>query len=182
MEGEINNELIYGVDEKREYQIASGDGTGENLSGILNEATAFSAASGLPNATRIDRLRLAILQLSLAGVMARDIVLHDEDWAAIELLKDTQGRFIFGNPAQGTTPMLWGKGVTTTMGFSAGEWSVGDYQRAATYYDRKEIEVLFSSEDGNNFSEGMVTAKATVRGALAWKRAYATVKGDFTFS
>ncbi len=58
----------------------------------------------------------------------------------------------------------------------------GNFLLAATYYDRNEVEVLFSTEHGTNFVDGMVTATASRRGALAVKREAALVKGDFTFA
>ena len=53
---------------------------------------------------------------------------------------------------------------------------------AATFYDRRETEVLISSEHDTNFVEDMLTMKARKRVALAVKRALAMVTGDFTFA
>ncbi len=182
LQTELDSEMRYGLDLERETQILTGDGVGENLSGLLTEATAFSAAAGLPNATPIDRLRLAILQVTLADYVATSITLNPTDWAAIDLLKDTQGRFIFGNPGTASTPRLWSLDVVESNTMTAGEWLVGDLAMAATFYRRKDIEVLISSEHGTNFIEDMLTMKATERAALAIKRAAAMVTGNFTFA
>ena len=183
LQTEIDTEMRYGLDLALEQQLVAGDGTGENFSGLRLNATAFAAAAGLPNETRIDRLRLALLQLSLANYSADGLLLNDTDWAAIELLKDTTGRYIFGNPGVAAgTPRLWNLDVATTTAQSAGEWMAGNFLLAATYYDRNEVEVLFSTEHGTNFVDGMVTATASRRGALAVKREAALVKGDFTFA
>ncbi len=181
LETEIDSELRYGLDLERELQILTGDGVGENLLGLIPEATAFVAAAGLPDQTPIDRLRLAILQVTLADHMATAIVLNPTNWAQIDLLKDSQARFIFGNPATQTTPLLWGLDVAESNSMSVGEWLVGDMKMAATLYRRKDIEVLISSEHGTNFVEDMLTMKATERLALAVKRPLAMVTGNFTF-
>ncbi|OOY16725.1 phage major capsid protein [Thioclava sp. DLFJ4-1] len=183
LQTEIDGELRYGLDLEEENQILAGDGTGENLSGLLSNAPAFVAAAGLPNATRIDRLRLGILQVTLEDYIASAMLLNPLDWAAIELLKvsGTDNRYVWGNPATGNTPMLWGKDVVDTASMSSGEWLVGDLAMAATYYDRSEVEVLFSTEHGTNFIEDMVTMKARKRAAMANKRPLAMVQGDFTF-
>ncbi|WP_147112114.1 phage major capsid protein [Tateyamaria sp. syn59] len=182
LQTEIDSELRYGLDLEREMQILAGDGAGENLDGLVPNATAFVAAAGLPNQTRIDRLRLALLQLTLQDYMGTSIVLNPTDWAAIDLLKDTQSRYIYGNPGVMSSPMLWGKTVVESNSMAAGEWLVGDLEMAATMYRRKDVEVLISSEHGTNFVEGMLTMKGTERLALAIKRALAMVTGDFTFA
>jgi HK97 family phage major capsid protein len=182
LQTELDSEMRYGLDLVLETQLVAGDGTGENLTGMRPLATAFSAAVGLPDATRIDRLRLGLLQLTLANYSADGLLLHDTDWAAIELLKDTTGRYVFGNPGAGsTTPRLWNLDVATTLAQSAGEWMAGNFMMAATYYDRADVEILISSEHGTNFVDGMLTMKGTRRGALAVKRPAALVKGNFTF-
>lgn len=182
LQSAIDSELRYGLDLEEEEQILSGDGTGQNLQGMLTVATAFSAAAGLPNATRIDRLRLGLLQVALANYAANGITLHPIDWAGIELLKDTTGRYIFGNPNELRTPMLWGLDVVPTLSHSAGEWMVGNFAMASTLYDRQQNEILISSEHGTNFVEGMNTMRGTKRLALAHKRPAALVTGNFTFA
>lgn len=181
LQSEIDGELRYLLDLEVEAQVLAGDGTGENLTGLIPSATAFVAAGGLANATRIDRLRLGILQVVLADYVPDGIILNPTDWAAIDLLKDTTGRFVFGNPGAYGAPTLWGKPVVESNTQSVGEWLVGDLRMAATLYDRGEAEVLISSEHGTNFIEDMLTMKARKRMALAVKRAAALVTGDFTF-
>ncbi|MGH0004542.1 phage major capsid protein [Pseudovibrio ascidiaceicola] len=181
LQTEIDSELRYGLDLEEEKQILAGDGQGENLKGLLTEAVAFAAAAGLPNVTRIDRLRLGILQVALEDYVATSFVMNPTDWAAIDLLKDDQKRYIFGNPGSMSTPMLWGKDVVESNTMSAGEWLTGDLAMAATYYDRQETEVLISSEHDTNFIEDMLTMKGRKRVALAIKRAAAMVKGNFVF-
>lgn len=182
LQSEIDVDLRYGLDLEEEKQVLAGDGVGENLHGLIPNATAFAAAAGLPNQTRIDRLRLAVLQVTLADYIPTAFVLNPTDWAAIDLLKDTQGRFIFGNPGAMSTPALWGKDVVESNTMSAGEWLTGDFELAATYYDRSEAEVIISSEHDQNFVEDMLTMKARKRAALAIKRTPAMVTGDFTFA
>jgi HK97 family phage major capsid protein len=183
LQTELDSEMRYGLDLALETQVVAGSGTGENLHGIYTQATAFSAAAGLPNATRIDRLRLGMLQLTLANYSADGLLLNDTDWAAIELLKDGQQRYVFGNPGAATgTPRLWNLDVATTLSITAGEWLAGNFMMAATLYARSDAEILISSEHGTNFVDGMLTMKGTLRAALAVKRPGALVKGNFTFA
>ena len=184
LQSEIDGELRYLLDLEDESQIVAGDGVGENLLGLLPAAPVFVAAIGLPNANRIDRLRLGLLQVTLEDYMPAEILLNPTDWAAIEMQKvgGTDNRYVYGDPGAQATPRLWGKDVVETNTMSAGEWLAGDLAMAATYYDRNEVEVILSTEHGDNFIEDMITMKARKRAALVIKRALAMVKGDFTFA
>lgn len=181
LEGEINGELAYGLDLVEEAQLLGGDGLVENLSGLITNATAFSAAAGLPNAQRLDRLRLAILQVTLNDYAADAIVLNPTDWAGIELTKDGENRYLFGVPAAPLGAALWRLPVVESNSMTAGSWLVGSFQMAATLYDRMQNTLRISSEHGTNFVDGMLTMKGTKRVALAVKRPQSLVTGNFTF-
>ncbi len=183
-QSEIDGELRYGVDKAIDEQVLAGDGVGENLDGLMPNATAFVAAAGLPDANPIDRLRLAILQVALADYVADTILLNPTDWARIELIKNGSGdaRYVFGNPSAPSAPALWGKNVVDSNTMTAGEWLVGDLVMAATLYERAGIEVLLSTENDDNFIKDMITMKARKRLAQAVKRPAAMVKGNFTFA
>lgn len=178
LSGEIDSELIYGLDLKEDAQLLTGDGTGQNLSGLITEATAYSAAFAPTSPTMIDTIRLALLQASLADYPADGIVLHPTDWAYIELLKDSQNRYIIANPQANTAPTMWSRPVVETQSITEDKFLVGAFRSAATIYDRKTTEVLISSEHSDNFIKGMLTVQATKRLALAIKRPAALVYGD----
>lgn len=182
LQSEIDTELRYGLDLEEEKQILAGDGVGENYSGLLPAAPDFVAAdAALPNATPIDRLRLALLQIVLEDHIATSIVLNPIDWAKIDLTKDANGRYVFARPEGQTSPVLWGKDVVESNSQSANEFLVGDLAMAATLYDRQQTEVILSTEHDDNFIKDMVTIKGRKRGVLAVKRRLAMCKGNFTF-
>lgn len=183
LQSEIDSEMRYGLDLEEEKQILAGDGVGENLNGLLTEAPAFATPhADLPNATHIDRLRLAFLKITLEDFVATSAVLNPIDWAFIDMAKDSTNRYIYGNPGSQTTPVLWGKDIVESNTMTQNEWLAGDLAMAATFYDRQETEVIISSEHDQNFIEDMLTMKARKRVALAIKRALAMVRGDFTFA
>ena len=179
LQGEIDGELRYGLDLAEEEQLLKGDGTGQNLSGLVTEATAYSAAFAVTGETMIDTLRLALLQASLAEYPADGIVLHPTDWARIELTKDGEFRYLFANIMQLAGPQLWGRPVIGTQSMDEDEFLVGAFRAAGTIYDRMDAEVLLSSEDADNFTKNMITVRAEKRLALAIKRAAALITGDF---
>ena len=182
LQSEIDTELRYGLDFVEDAQLLAGDGTGENLSGLITNATAYSGAAEakIASPTRIDKLRVALLEASLALYPADGMVLHPEDWMVIETTKDAENRYIFANPTGVAGPVLWGRSVVPTLAMTVDEFLVGAFKMAATIYDRMETEVLISSEDRDNFVKNMLTVRAEKRLALAVKRPKALIHGNFT--
>lgn len=177
----IDQRLRYGLAYKEELQLLSGDGTGQNLLGLIPQATAYSAAFTPASATAIDTLRLAALQVALAEYAANGFVLNPIDWARIELTKDTQGRYIIGNPQGNTAPTLWGLPVVATQAISVDKFLTGAMNLAAQIFDRQNATVEVSTEDGDNFRLNKVTVRAEERLALAVYRPEALVYGDLGF-
>ncbi|MBF4433203.1 phage major capsid protein [Vibrio anguillarum] len=165
---------------KEEGQLLYGNGTGANLHGLIPQASAFAAPAGseVTLEQRMDRLRLAILQAALAEYQANGIVLHPTDWATIELLKDSQGKYIIGNPQNGTTPTLWRLPVVATQSIAQNTFLTGSFNLGAQIYDRMDIEVLVSTENTDDFEKNMVTLRAEERLAFAVYRPEAFVTGD----
>lgn len=184
LESQIDGRLRYGLAYVEELQLLLGDGTGTNLLGLMPQATAYSAAStGLTESasvTRIDRLRIALLQSVLALYPSNGIVLNPSDWAQIEMTKDSQGRYIFANPTGLAGPVLWGKPVVESLAMAVNSFLLGAFNMAAQIFDREDVSVQISTEDRDNFVKNMVTILAEERLALAVYRPAALIKGNFT--
>ncbi|KOX49928.1 capsid protein [Streptomyces purpurogeneiscleroticus] len=182
LQSEIDGELRYGLGFAEEQQLLLGDGTGTNLLGLMPQATAYVAPSGVTVAgeTRLDRLRLAMLQATLALYPATGHVLNPTDWAAIELTKDSQGRYIWANPAGLVGPTLWGLPVAVSLAMPQNNFLTGALAYAAQIFDREDAHVLISTEDRDNFVKNMVTLLAEERLALVVRRPQALIKGTFS--
>lgn len=174
----INARGTYGLKFVEENQLLNGDGTGQNLNGILPQATDFSAAFSPAEETAIDRLRLAILQVILAEYPASGFVLHPTDWAKIELTKDLGGNYIVGNAMSPMGPTLWGLPVVQTQAIAAGTFLTGAFNLATQIFDRMDVEVLLSSENVDDFEKNMFTIRIEERLAMAVYRPEALVTGD----
>lgn len=180
LQGEIDAEMRYGLALAEDAQILLGDGTGENLLGLMPQATPYALPVGATEPTNgIDTLRAAILQGTLALYVPTAFVLNPIDWYNIEITKDTNGSYVFANPLQMAGPTLWGKPVAATVSMAAGSFLTGDFKRAATLYDRLTVEVLISSENAMDFEDNLYTMRAEERLALAVKRPAALIKGTF---
>ena len=181
----IDGRLRYGLSYAEDLQFLLGDGTGANILGLMPQATPFAAPAGVPasatgaGATYIDKLRLAMLQATLALFPATGHVLNPTDWASIELTKDTQGRYIFANPTGIAGPVMWGLPVAESLAMPQNSFLTGAFKYAAQIFDREDATVEISTEDSDNFRRNMVTIRAEERTALAVYRPQALIKGTF---
>lgn len=176
----IDQRLLYGLAYVEEGQLLNGDGTGQNLHGIIPQATAYAAAFTPSAATAIDTLRLAQLQAALAEYPATGHVLNPTDWARIELTKDTTGRYIIGNPQGTIGPTLWGLPVVATQAIAVDKFLTGAFRLGAQLFDRWDarVEAGFVNDD---FIKNLVTILAEERLALAVYRPEAFIYGDLGF-
>lgn len=175
----IDARARYGLLTVEEAQFLYGNGTGANLQGLMTLAEEFDVPAGIvvTGEQRIDRLRLALLQAELAEFPADGMVLNPIDWAAIELTKDGEGRYIVGQPQEGTAARLWNRPVVGTQAMQQDEFLVGAFRLGAQVFDRMEIEVLISTENDKDFENNMVTIRAEERLAFAIYRPEAFVTG-----
>lgn len=174
----IDVEMRSGLALAEEGQLLLGSGSGQNLTGLVPAATAFSDPTGIVSPTMLDKVSAGILQVNLADFEANGIVLHPTDWTKIGLLKDAGGNYILGNPGETTEPRLFGLPVVRTSALPAGHFLIGDFAAAATLYDRWEprVEVGFELDD---FTKNLVTILAEERLALAIRQSAALVYGTF---
>ena len=176
----IDGRLRYGLKLKEEAQLLKGSGVGLNINGLYTQATAYSNPGVTVQAeTAIDRLRLALLQVTLAEYEADGIVLSPVDWAAIELTKTTDNQYLFTTPTGLAAPGLWGRPVVATQSMDIGDYLVGNFGQAAQGWDREDVNVTVSTEDRDNFVKNMVTILCEERVGLTVYRPEALVKGDF---
>ncbi|MDV7979544.1 phage major capsid protein [Pseudomonas aeruginosa] len=175
----INGRAIYGLKYVEENQILAGDGTGQNLLGLIPQATAFNDALRKAGDTKIDTLRRAILQVRIAEYRASAIALNPIDWADLELSKDSTGQYIWVNVQDGGQQRMWRLPVIDTNAVPEGEFLVGAFNIAAQVFDREDANVEVSTEDGDNFTKNMVTIRAEERLAMAVYRPESFIHGEF---
>lgn len=178
LQSTIDQRLRYGLDFVEDQQLLMGSGTGNNLAGIYTTAQAYAAPFAVTGATAIDILRLAFLQGELALLPADAAVLHPSSWARIELTKDTQGRYLIGNPQGGIAPTLWGRRIVTTLAMPDQQFLAGNFRQSAQIFDREDANIVVSTENQDDFIRNMVTIMAEERLALADYRPEARIKGS----
>lgn len=183
LRGYIDGRLRYGLKFKEEAQLLKGSGVGLNLNGLVTQATDYANPGVTVQAeTRLDRLRLALLQVELAEAWADGIVLSPIDWAAIELSKTDDNAYLFANPRGIATPALWGRNVVPTQAMDAAEFLVGAFGGgiAAEIHDREDVQVMVATQDDRDFVKNMVKVLMEERLTMTVYRPEAFVTGDFT--
>lgn len=176
LQSNIDGRLRYGLQLVEEAQLLNGSGVGNNLNGIYTQATNYSAPIVVASPTKIDTLRLMLLQAEIALYPSTGIVLHPSDWAAIELTKDTQGRYIIANPQSMAQPMMWGRPVVATQAMTQDTALVGAFKLGAQLFDREDANVVISTENQDDFIKNMVTIRAEERLGLAVYRPEAFIR------
>jgi HK97 family phage major capsid protein len=175
----INGRLMYGLKLKEEAQLLNGSGVGLNINGLFTQATAYSNPGvTVQNATAIDVLRIAMLQVTLAEYEADGIVLNPIDWTEIELTKTTDNAYLFANPRGVAGPQLWGRPVVATIAMDEDDFLVGAFKMGAMGWDREDANVTVSNQDRDNFVKNMVTILCEERVGLTVFRPEAFVKGN----
>ena len=181
----IDNELMYGLRLLEDSQILNGDGTGENLTGVLQTAGiqeydwSDGAATPVPD-TKADALRRAATLSFLAYYEPTGIVLHPNDWEDIELTKDANGQYLIAvSVAMGGEPKVWRMPIVDTPAMTEGTALVGAFGTGAQLYDREQASIRISEQHSDFFVRNAIVILAEQRLALAVKRPEAFVKVNF---
>lgn len=183
----INLRMAYGVDLRVENQIIAGNGTAPNMSGFIKSgnftAHGYTAAAltgaGLLN-NRFDLIGKILGDCWAADYPADTIMLNPADWWTMRLAKDSQNRYLLGDPGQDISPTLFGTRVVITNAVSADNVLVASLAQAATFYNREGTIIDLSESDSDNFTKNLVTIRAERRCMLAVERPAAVRYGDLT--
>ena len=109
----LTSEMVNGVLDGLEHQIIAGDGTGENMTGLLNTAgvTAVAFATDV-----VTTLRSALTALQIKGETPTGWALHPTDAEAVDLLRwGTSGGFLSEGYATGLAPGVSDSGSSNNV-------------------------------------------------------------------
>lgn len=181
LKGYVDNRLLYGLAYKVDTELLTGTGLLGTIEGIYTGRTAYGMDSPLSYTTKLDVLRDAKAQLQVANYNTDNTfcVLNPQDWADIELTKETAGMYVFSNPASMIAETIWGMRVVISNSMTAGTFLVGNGDEAQVW-TRQNAEVSISYEDGTNFQKEMATLKAVERLALTIYNKGGFIGGSFT--
>ncbi|HXO85941.1 MAG TPA: phage major capsid protein [Gemmatimonadales bacterium] len=164
----IDGRLRLFVDLTTEDQLLNGDGTGVNLTGLLNRANlaAAQARGADTNADAIFKQIMAILTSSF--VMPEGVAINPANWTTIVLQKDGNGQYYGSGPFQALqTPVLWGLPASVTPAIVANTALVGAYRSCAQRFERRGVSISASNSHSDYFAKRIVALLAGRRIGLA---------------
>lgn len=184
----IDLRMRYGVNLRVENQIIAGSGVTPNMSGFTKAgnftAHGYSAAAltalGLSATNRFDLIGKMLGDAQSGDYPADAILLNPADWWTMRLSKDSQGRYILGDPGVAVSPMLFNVPVVACNAVPVDNVGVGSLRAAATFYEREGVVVDMSESDSDNFTKNLITLRAERRCMLAVERPAAFRYGDLT--
>ena len=181
----IDHKMRYGLQQVVDRQLIQGQGGSTQLPGALlsGNYTDYSTAAGvLSTDSLFDFIFKHYTALATAAVNANRLVLNPADWAELALLKDKQGRYLLGGPGAVAGKVVWGIPVLTTSSMPQGKFLLGDFNQAATIYERQALQVALSDEDDKNFQYNLITIRVERRLAVTFEQPLALDGGDFGLS
>ncbi len=162
LQAELSRIMSHSVLAKVEEQLIVGSGTGMHVEGLYTAATAITT---LQNEVP-DRIGAAIVEMESEGHAPNVILMNPTDWFAISILKDSEGRYLYGNPAAPAPPMLWNRPVLTSSTVPVGHVLVGDTAQCQVR-DRMQPTIFLSRDHLDYRTRNLVLILVEARVGLA---------------
>lgn len=183
--GYINNRLPAFVRRREDRQLLAGNGSGQNLQGILglngiDESTSYSIGSADAQ-DKLEKIFSASSRIAENFMSADAVVMRIALWEQIRLAKTDLG-YLIAPATESATPRVWGLRVLTNENMPAESNGnapilVGAFGEASMVWRRRAVTLAVTDSDGTNFKKGILTVKATSRLAVTHLRpaGYATI-------
>ena len=168
----IDGELREDCQDELESQLFTGNGLGENFTGLANQVgTLFQAF----NTNGLVTARQAITTLQVTGrTNPTAFLFHPIDWEAIDLLRDTTGRFLRGDPFGAGPSTLWGVPVVQSYHIAQGSAWVANW-RKGIIWDRQQSTISMTDSHSDWFIRNLVAILCELRAAFGLLRPSAFV-------
>ena len=185
----IDSFLRYGLEEELEDQITTGNGVGENFTGILHtdghqtldhSSPALTGALDGAGGSLAGVIALRVAK-RLVRVNARAVpsafVLNPADNERIDLTRDDIGNFYFGGPGIMGTETAWGLPRVESEAVPEGTAICADW-RWAVLWDREQASIAVSDSHADFFVRNLVAILSELRAAFGILRPAAFVVID----
>jgi HK97 family phage major capsid protein len=176
LQGFVQTEMQYGLERAVEGQVIGGDGTGENLTGILGTSGVVDIPFDTDPTTTV---RTGITALELLGYAGGGIILHPLAWQQIELSRRADGTPDLGSgiPVDRAAQRLWGLRIAVSNAVPVGTGILFDLGALAVTGDGN-VRTQWSSGVADDFSRNQVRARTEGRFGLDVYRPNGIVKLD----
>lgn len=175
----VDGRMRYGVAYRLDNQLLNGNGTGSNISGLLNTGN-YTVFTPAVSSNKLENVRKAMTLVKQADYLPTAIFLNPSDCEEIDLDQGSDNHFRTADPRTGAPMTLWGLPIVETNAIAAGQFLVGAFDMAAQLWNRQGITVDLSESDDTNFTSNLVTLRAESRHALTVYRPASIVGGALT--
>lgn len=177
----IDSKLIYGLYLKEDDELLYGTGEDGDIHGITTDADVqtYSWSDGTAGDTKLDAIRRAMTKAYLAYYPVDGIVLHPSDWEDIELLKSSDGMYVWVNVNVGGQERLWRTPVVVSAALTEGTFITGSFGLGATLWDRQEVTISVSGSHSDFFIRNKLAILCEERVELTVERPESFVIGTF---
>lgn len=171
----LDQRLRFGLRQRLDGQILTGNGTAPNLLGINNKTGVQTQAKGTDD--RITAFHKGLTKIRYTGRAVPDgAIAHPNDWQDILLTKNANGDYLFGNPFMGPGPSsLFGIPVAVSDAQTENTVIQADFSNFTRLDDRRGVTILVGYS-GTMFAEGEQLIRADLRAAFTILRAAAICK------
>lgn len=180
LRGLIDDELRADLAEEEESQILNGNGSGENLRGIL-QTSGIQTQSWSTNL--LETIRKAKTKTRTVGrVVPNGILLNPEDAERLDLAIPASGNGQFYGPgpfAAAGIRTVWGLPIVESEAIAAGTGLVGDFTKAVLW-DREEASISVTDSHADFFIRNLVAILGEERVAFGVTRPKAFVSVALT--
>ena len=176
----LDNNLTHAVDVTVQNQLISGDGTGENLSGISKVGNFTDYVTGSGDATNtVDRLRNVAFKMRGANIDNLTILINWTDWSALLGLKSTTNEYLINGILDPVKQTIYGIPVVLSSAITAGKFAMGNFKMGGIVFDKTAM-ALEIDRTGDDFTKNLITIRAERRLGFAVVQPKAICYGDLT--
>jgi len=174
----IDTRLRDGLAQRVDLQLLNGTGVAPLLKGLTaaGNFTAFTPTSGANLAESINKAKY---ELWATGNTPEVVIVNPAAWAELEMLKTTDGAYLYGPPGTIANAMPFGIRVVMSSNMAAGKFLIGNLRGSTTLFDRQSttVEMGYINDD---FTKNLVTLRCEERLGLAVDRPSGILYGDIT--
>ena len=176
----LDNNLTHTVDVTVQNQLISGDGLGENLSGISKVGNFTDYVTGSGTATNtVDLLRNVAFKMRGANIDNLTILLNWTDWSALLGLKSTANEYLINGILDPVKQTIYGIPVVLSSAMTAGKFAMGNFKMGGIVFDKTAMG-LEIDRTGDDFTKNLITIRAERRLGFAVVQPKAICYGDLT--
>ncbi len=175
LKNEIDNRLVYDLQAVEEKQLLAGDGSGANLTGLLNREGVQKKTAASPEENADAVFQAMTLISNATDLVADGIVMNPADYESFRLAKDANKQYYgggyfagqYGNGGVALNPNIWGLNTVVTPAIEKGKCLVGAFRLGASLYRKGGIRLEATNSHEGQFADNLVTIRAEGRIALA---------------